>query len=669
MHASCGEVESRCLQESMEAINCALEKMSYIGAHLHVESDATFLKFLGKTESALSGQRLERKSVVSDKHLLTPGRFVFYRDTENPNSEYRLVQCLSPLNPASECFALTVKIVNCKINLSEYSVAAEEWDEKGYALNKKQLTIGAADGAPAKHSILVSKSDSSRIVVFQKMDKEGDKAKCTEYTSEIKIIHVNEESCKLLTIGDASALGAERMPPPPWFIDDGLYDDVTDSSMQADGDLRTASCVGAFNACLCTFMAMYQREVSTGDSQLSIKRYFCNHPYVQKKMQWKVYCGRIDEGSSNEDHVFIEKPRVRWINDRYVPSRLTAEAKTLVDTEHMSSGGLLRFRGEHTHIFINIFIILQHWARHDAEKGPAADELLWRPDKIYSPYDRFYKPSFQNAHATELRTYDFTITQVLRNWVLGLFMHADHETTKTNDEGQRRQDMKTMLILFLKQGFGELNNLLKEDTGFPTPIFAGIDMNKSQEYEDYKSRAIVIMKNAVATAFPLFEPGNLTPAGEIIQTELLVAHIIDQSFKERVQIIPSLMTLATTLLTGMYYPYASDAYSAIQNIEKSHIVLPYMLRKGDLLLIYDTEGVALAYFHSLIWLDRISMLRNELIHFEENSLHLLPAIERKYREKQFQFYAPAIQYTTEREGRPEPTVYVRDMFNVYVVNR
>jgi hypothetical protein len=641
----------------MEAINCMLGKMSYLGASVSVESDKQFLKYLGEKESRLSNMKIERKSYVLDVRQVKPGNFMFYKDTENPNSEFRLVQCISQCNPANECFALTVKIVNCKIDISEYSIANEEWDGIGHALQQKTLTINRDNPPPSITSILVSNEDPTRKVVFKKMD-EAKTAKCTEYIPEVKTIRVNEGSCKMLTIGNIGALGRAAISPPSRFIDDGLFDNTA-----TDSESLT---VNAYDACYCTFLAMYQREVSTGDSQLSIKRYFCNNPLAQTKLKWKVYCGRVDDDPTNPTHTFIEKPRVRWIDDKYVSSRLTAHAKTWEDIKTPYTEGLIRYRGEHTHIFINIFIILQHWTRHDAEKGPVADELLWRQDQTYSPYDIFYRPSFHNAQATNLRTYDFTITQVLRNWILGVFTYAHHETLGEANREIKLHSMQTVASLLIMQGFDELNTLLHDKTDFPTPIVAGTDTDKSPKYDGYKLRAITIMKKAVTAAFPLFTL-ETTRDDEIFVTATLTDHIITQYLTDEIKTLPPLMALAATSLVGTYHPSDSEAYSAINNLKKWPIISPYKQKKDDIVLIYDTEGVSIAYFDSVVWCDRLSMLSFELRHFEDNNMRLMPDIERQYRENQFQFYAPAMKYTTTRGSHSEPTVYVRDIFNVYVV--
>ena len=602
---------------------------------------------------------------------------MFYKDDDIPNGEYKLVQCISACNHANECFISTVRIVNCKINVSEFDRAQEQWDGIGVGLDNKVFTpIAITHGRPLTNtSVLISKSDPKRRLIFKSFDaSNASMAKCIEYTPERKIATINTKTCKFTLQGNTAALTEVAVDPPSRFTDDGLCETEKE-----------------FTTCFCTFLAMYQREVSTGDSQLSIKRYFCNEPYNQDPLKWKVYGGRVDE-TDFESERFVEKKTVRWIDDKYVGERLNSQAKTWTDAEPIISGGLIRYRGEHCHIFINLFIVLQHWARHDAVKGPKADELLWKLDQTYSPYDRFYRQSFPNAHETNLRTYDFTITQCLRNWIYGLYMYADYSSADTDNVDIKQQEMDAIIFPMIDLHVAELNTLLVGSTEFPTPISAGTDMSEADpDHVSYTQRAREIMQNALKAAFPGIEKNpHVIQDDGTLHRQGFKEYILHNCSRPTTHKIPPLSTLATAKLNGKYIPTEEPAYEIISNMKQLPIISPLRMKRNDLMLIYDPDGVSIAYFDAVVWIDRSQSLGIELGAYnaktreeEEtmsriaerdrdavyfiNHLRRQAATRNIYRRKKFQFWIPLVTYSMTRMDRPDPQFYVRDLFNVFTV--
>jgi hypothetical protein len=695
----------------MHKINRMLDKVNMIGSEVtHAgESDAKYLRYLGLTEKAFAKFKKDPDTFGIDKAV--PGKFMFYLDKDIPNGSYTLVQCLSRCNPANECYILHVRIKNCKIDrekLDELRLTDLIWNENGHSLQgEKDYTIrtfGPNDltaGSIVEHE---SKEYPKRLLVFKKYDEPH--LRFTEYTTEVQTIKIHQDTCHFLKTGNRGSRARAEMSPPIRFVDDGMYDE---SEKQA------------YQACLCTFLAMYQREVSTGDTQLSIKRYFNNAPdAAMKRMKWKVYAGRIDGDR------FTEKETVRWIEDRYQPSRLTIQPKI--------SGGLQQYKGNHTCIFINIFIILHHWARHDAKKGNGADTLLWKSDQTYSPYDSFYKKTFDTADQTLLRTYDFTITQCLRNWVYGILDVLKKKRGEDDDDGglmnpESSEDRKTYLRLMLRQtltaGIKELNIMLtgeQDRTRFPgleyvpetfaTPIMAANDETlRTNEQADLTTRAGIIIQQAFAAAFPSFTAVSI--AG-VVDIDVFVQHIMDLYTRPQIRQLLNLQQIATSSLAGNYYTNDSDTYDVLETLRKHPILFPTELKKGDVLLIYDSEGVSIAYFHAFRWIGKKDSLLMELEHYkgsraeerqrdDEFMREFTEYVEQSrnrpfeyppqvnptalqyhlrfqefkqkektesYRQKAFQYWIPIIEYTLVK-GRPPShnDMFVRDIFNVYIVSR
>jgi len=607
---------------SMHKINMMLHKLNMIGTGVVLpgDSDANYLKHLGFTEKALSSYITDTDRAGFRLVNATPGKFMFYLDRDVPNGSYTLVQCLSGCNSANECYILHVRIKSCKIDrdkLGEFRLTDIGEDADGYSLpGKTDNIIHSAEIDPDNlkvGNVVVSNEPPKRLLVLKKQDPQKKNFKFTEYFTEVQTIRVHRDTCHFLTAGNTESLarGHYSMSPPTRFVDDGMYMDKE---------------LPAFNACKCTFLAMYQREVSTGDTQLSIKRYFNNAPNITQRIDWKVYAGRIDGDR------FTENVAILWIDDRYQSSRLSIDPKI--------SGGLVKHEGNHAHIFINIFIVLHHWARHDAIKGVDADTLLWKSDQTYSPYDSFYKKSFDAADQTLLRTYDFTITQCLRNWVYGILDALQNNGAEWDDgtagwgPDDDREDMTThtpfneiMMRQMLRDGVEELNTMLS-GTGqqlhprsglfaglFATPITAAHDNTLSDEMlADYTARAGIIMQHAFTAAFPSFTHVGVDG---VVNVEKFLSHIMTIYQTPQMRQLSNLQLISAGALAGNYFTNDSDVYNILETFERHPILFPSDLKRGDLLFIYDSEGVRIAYFHAFRWIDKKDSLLLELDHYDQ----------------------------------------------------
>lgn len=667
----------------MQQIHDMLGKVNYIesaSSRPSTQGDEQYLKYLGCPESALSELRLPHKRF---DHNVSPGQFLLYTDVENLSSSYKLMQCLSLCNPANECFALTLSATSCTVMLSDFIFTDLSRDDIIYTNVGSILRFKIPEGTPTHRDIaklkrgkVIFKEDDdneNRIVVFKGINVEFGMANCVEFKPEVQSIRVSIRTCKLLSIGNTEALGMTVMDPPSRLVDDGIYEDPK---------------AEVANTCYCTFMATFQREISTGDCQLSIKRYFCNDPNNQEKQRWTVYCGRIDINPVDiaQKHSFKPKTKIEWTDDRYAAERNT---DTLIEYSELK-----RSDGKHSHVFINIFVILQHWARHDAEKGESADELLWFPDKTYSPYDSFCQPPFPSAYDTNLRTYDFTITQCLRNWVYGIFQFADVNTVDTDDECVKQTAIEELTCELLAADVTELNTILQNSDDFPSPIVAGTDMEMKSKFGEYTQRAGLIIKNAFMQAFASLQenPFDINDMGTLNATAF--ASLITKLHLALPRLtFPSLKKSAAKALVGGFFDKESDEYITLSGLEKHSIISPRTLRAGDLLLIYNSDGVSVAYFHSVEWMSRGKSIGLELMHFnaevrkefrklnstEKETLKLkggksndyMNTVLRRhleYMDHEFQYFIPIVRYTSKPEGSLEEEWYVRDIFNVYTVS-
>lgn len=399
--------------------------------------------------------------------------------------EHVLVQCVSTANQANECFIAILerrKQVITEDEFSKFRNTGIEWANEGYMI---PWTIGMdeskndATRSPQAQATRALRgtvfTHNTRVFVCEKDWNEGKSITLTEYTPRIENIRLTDDTCKFIARGDKGSLVIPEKDPPTRFIDDGSADNAR-----------------KFEESPCTFLAMLQREMAHGNTMISIKHYYCNDPdKYEETIPWKVFCGRTDVHT-------LESDKANVIDDRYprVPGPFT--------------GSLGRFKSRgHTHVFINAFIILHHWARHDAGKGEKADECLWSADTSFSPYDRYYKLSFEQAEETNLCANDFTLSQCLRAW----FYAIGHMTEASMKRGRGEYVTGSISIDWMKRilerDIGELNQLLTcattpDGAAFPDPIYAATDYEPgSAPHSQLLGRARVIFRKAFLNAFPI----------------------------------------------------------------------------------------------------------------------------------------------------------------------
>ena len=650
--------------------------------------DDKCLIYLGMTYKQLSGKGFERMSSPAPSKIKS-GNFIFYDKT--------LAICISECNHANECYVLimeriTHNIEKTQLKKTNIDLTSEPRDFLKLAL-KQKIEYETNDNEINNNDVV--SWNEKLLVVKEKIHKRVPNwSKCTEYIAQIQPITIDSNTCVLLQAGNASCLldDMKEISPPSKFVDNGFFDESIEI---------------IFKVSYCTFLAMIQHEIVFGDTPISIKHYFCNNPYKQNtKINWKVYCGRILKpigfDDDNDEPHFIQKKTVKWVNDQYVNSRSEE-----TDSAEFIFNGFYRHRGNHSRIFINIFIIIHHWARHDASKSDEADKFLWRLDLVYNPYDNYYRPSLNSAQETLLKTYDFTITQCLRLWVDSIISEVQYKVMdiyQREDKGQFYERIKKDMILTIQ----ELNDMIPLDSTatnsldivpagddsdrgrFPDPIQAALDSRDDANYTTYKTWVIAIIRNAVKEAFPLFIDDN----ENLFFDPEKFADFIDEHYFENIRslvkvrnITPpwagplnSLQAICIKTLAGGWASNDSEFYDIATQL-REQVVCPSALLPNDIILIFDEEGVTVAYFIRVVWKGKSEVLDNELNERGRNiSFHRDAFTFGKF--EKYDICIPVIRYrlmsrlpiesdrsSIESDRSSIKDIEVREIFNVYTINK
>jgi len=263
---------------------------------------------LGMTWKQLSDRRLETSKTP---YSVRPGQFLYYRDTHD--DPMRLSQCVSGCNNDGEFAVLTVKRINHKLDSSELQKTNITIMHDSFPRLKSATYTIENETEPKINDVVVWKDEDILLVVTKPNIY-------TEFIPKLILVHIESDLFTPLVRGSAACI-------PKDFK--GIIQPIGDGTP-------------------CTFLAMYQREVALGDTQLGIKRYFCTEE-PSRTIRWKVYCGHtpLQEESL---HVFRGQAKAECVDGIYFRAR-TSE-----------SGGLARYRSQNTLLFVNIYIILHHWA-------------------------------------------------------------------------------------------------------------------------------------------------------------------------------------------------------------------------------------------------------------------------------------------------------------------
>lgn len=309
---------------------------------------------------------------------------------------------------------------------------------------------------------------------------------------------------------------------------------------------------------------------------------------------------------------------------------------TIPIEEKLTSTKLLMFHGDHSRLFINIFIIFQHWARHDQHKGTRADTALWDPNPDDLGFDVFYPTEIPNSN---LRPWMFTVTNTLRDWICDIiYWDSNREVRDLKNITQMSIDM---LKLKIKMTLWALNTMFntkenaREHDKFEIqlakerqminhagwvknidPIFAGRDWVRD-DHELLVDRAKEIIKRASEKAFPIMTHGKIEPLlGVDIASPEAIADYAEINLKNMLarqrsdvqNMKTTLVDVSVSALVGTFIKKDNPSYDIIAGRTHIPILFPTLLQIGDILAIYGKDGCTIVKFFSF------NTFRNTMTH-------------------------------------------------------
>ena len=686
--------------------------------------------FIGVPRRKLS--HIDLQPIFWSTNDLKIGRFIYYKSDKDEEAE--LAVCISKLNPISK----RIVILTRERIKTEYSheISQNDYDITDITNSKDLLlpwtdykTIGWDESLIEKGRVLIKKEHGRTPVPVLCTAVTGVHAKKKKYayyqynpieidaTKEFIAVIVSECNKTLIPMGLCYDT------PITYF----------DHSPAANTTLhRTPS----------TFVAMYQYEAIKGTKLTSIKRYFCNvrEGYLfEKKRSWKLFCGRMwsftDDDEPSHDGEGIEKESIasidesesplqsvvfesndarRFFQDDIIPEDSSVKGKA-GSFNKMSANTMNLYRASSSQVFINIFIILHHWARHDAHKV-GADKALWEPDPDETGFDVFY-PAHQEE--TYLKPWMFTITQALRDWISTLVarngaIHWQEISAGRGIDGMiyaivREKIDKLKEIIgdelneicnIFNTEFNPFKNILrgKDMSGKINPVTSALDRSDLvDKISKLEIRGCNILKQSFEKAFPDVNTGSkhgslgiidFKENGQInIDKESFLNYItvmmvgsklsgiyFDLDTKVEVDKIPdSLQSISIRQAVGTHFEKGSPGYEMMKSIPMTPLLFPQYLAVGDILYINEPHGstiVRVYNFYDGRYATEIEMENSRPGIFGDLK-HEDVYDRRRY--KQFQPVMQAIEYDLEMdpiEGyHIDNTYFIQDFSNVFIIHK
>jgi hypothetical protein len=335
-----------------------------------------------------------------------------------------------------------------------------------------------------------------------------------------------------------------------------------------------------------TFVELYRREEAAWRlSSTGIIRYFINfRTNYDELYRW---------------HVFSRYPTF---------SREDAADKG-------NSDPVEQYTGVNYRIFINLFIIFEHWARHCYE-NPDADIELWNPKPEDYIFDVVATPP---TSYTELRPWMFTVTQALRDWMADITWMFDSVDAgvQTDDGVMTRPENNDAWVIGdvphqLEYELAQIKVLFDSEEGSVhdlNPIIAAQDSKiyKSLFYS-LDERGKTVLRNAFKRAFPTTTPGPFDPndvKGVDINNPGEFIKYFTTMFKKLVGVdedsIESLSLQQTSImnLVGQFIAKGTTAFEILSQQIHAPLLFPDYLKKNDILCIYTKEGCMIVRFISI----------------------------------------------------------------------
>ena len=363
--------------------------------------------------------------------------------------------------------------------------------------------------------------------------------------------------------------------------------------------------------------------------------------------------------------------------DRRVPSDASDIAQQGETEEDMlSCTRLLRFNGTHHRIYINIFLIFHHWVRHDYFK-PGADKALWDPFLYNTGFDALYPPTKEETH---LRPWMFTVTQVLRDWVcqivtniLDIFNGEINPATNQHIKQNLNSGILQLSGMFETDYFNVRDNITHERKHLD-PIIAALDW-ETPMYEILVERAKEILIHATKQAFPYthidFLPGPIG-AANIEEPTTISDYVLNnlQSMKKyyekkgqsEPQQAYSHHRNKIIVMIGQFVTKTDPNWEFLSQQPHIPILVPSLLRKGDILGIYSKEGCTIVEF--TVFKDAGPITQHEQMQniADGNAGEVL----RQREWNNFQMKHRHVCYKLDKDDDPEVN-YAENYINVYLL--
>ncbi len=672
--------------------------------------DEDLIYYLGDEDRRIPSSIKNTIEVETDpswKRYIKPGRFLMYKGQFgrlDSGEKYRLVVCLDNINEQDKVTMVSIKTINHRepyiANQSTCDITTDASKKLKPQIKETDYTIDETwDSEKIKvGTILLIKSGlSKRPVICTGIDYHDPgyiRFKYKEFFQFTRklIVTGNQKNTRILDECDKT-----KIPFQPFNETLITYPD--------DLELMEKK----LSESPCTFVALYQHEILKGYIHNSIKQYFSNdHGRINEKFDWMLFCGRekpeeidhtilpvskdngeretlaqesdpshgeidnsdgddIDDSDSYSVYdMWNSDPNYQSVSPENTPSPTelsegresepvgTQRSNKVNDGKQeyrLSHTRNNKYKGNHSRVFINLFIVFQHWARFDAEKSNqnAVDRALWDPDHSNSGFDLFFRPKIDN---TELRPWMFTVTRILRTWIselatlVGESRGQDrfHVNTET-DNGEidiidigKKEIMKEIIdeeLENIKQIFSdevtEKSSFMKQtsDGKYDTipkepinPVLAALDYRQHTNYNSFIKRGETILKYAFLKAFPQntvngFSDPSIEGVNDRIFTEkgkffeylweILKNYQYEQALtfdelKGRYNPDTTLITgqtlqsLTIPNLIGTYAEKGSRLLEVIKQQPHTPLLFPGLLKKGDILCIYTKQGCTIVKF-------------------------------------------------------------------------
>ena len=657
----------------VKMLRCLIERVDNVflfqANNKIIANGSNFSHFLGRNETEVTDKEIPRDPFDFTKKIKR-GQYLFYRAGDTTDS-FRLCQCISDANSQGRVVLVLKSYTNSTLVINDTnSLIVEDNTSVLDAADLDSIRVEAM-WSPYKlkrggfiitiERRIIPDSDAETDKAYRKKDlikingvALGDLTSIKCYIPSLKIIEVTLDRTNTKVF--ESGASASNIP----------------NAIHYETPLETEPETASEHQSPCTFTALFQSEILGGNTKTSVKRYFGNYFDVRRtSIKWHIYCKRwfqfqdeelkkqLEDTSNAREQV--EAPALPWgasapaqmedMVERYDPgngkdgshawSRPDSEdfnfsiglnsIDSVNSTDHGKDGEgftstrLLRFEGKHIRIYINIFLVFHHWARHDYGKS-GADEALYDPLLEIDGFDATHP---RKTTDTKLKPWMFTVTQAFRDWVCTMISFAQPE--RPSYDGVALRNSITSQLQIVQDLFDPNKpNITEQLSGKPThldPIIAALDWKKPQ-YDIMIHQARDILCKASITAFhhsykalyPEYRADRTldisSPSGIAQYITETIEFLRSNQTKDRRRL--DSQALAKRIHTDLGIPMEGDDYPYIPRekfdafdklMGKTQVLYINLLNEGDMLGVYDKNGCRIVRF--IRWEEKVDVTSHE----------------------------------------------------------